>query len=730
MARPDPFEDLIQAHVRGDDPYRLLQQLLTETEPARGPSRLQPVGIQDLIVMRSRHLGYRLAELSHIENIAPGELREREHRTETEYETLFVEELERETETREDLASTTKDELRNEIQRQTREQVDLSGKVRTTYRGPVEVEATVSADYSRETTRSTNTVRNHAIEVTEEASSRVRERALRRTERRLRRLITETNQHRFENPSDEGRSVQYVWLQKMDRVSLYSYGKRCLYEIVVPEPAAHLRSLTAKAPPRQLPFKPPPTDLFQSLMDGEADVLELWQNGEIVKHFNLSDLTPPPAEEWVQTVIQNDQSKEEGATNFLSAKDQLDVPEGREASHLHVSVQTHEEGGPHIPALSLALNDFELWVNLDTLDRKSSETTPNRVRPGTWTYTHGSSAEQTGSFDDQPFPGVLSFDIPLGTPWPAGTHEVAVLADDFTSLSVTASLKTGLSEEGHHAWRRALLAAVVEDYWRQYENYLSMALAGEPTVGPGLLEDLSDAQAAELREIERDEIKRAVISVMRGTDIPGPDPMSDDDRPAVSEWYRSNPLYRSEILFLEQAFEWQHMNFVLYGYHWADQADWSLQIFGMHGGDRGFREFLKAGAARVQLPVRPGFEGFVEDYMLDGVVWSGGDRPPIGSPGYVDFITERAEAMGAPGDEEPVAEMSADGSSKWPIYWDVTNPTDLVMLKTWDTPDEAPLDRWVPPAPDDLIVGSDERCPDPLQNWSFESGPVPDAPHL
>jgi hypothetical protein len=699
-------------------------------EPARvrRPCGLQPVGRQELLVVRSRHLGYRLAELSHVENIAPGEIRDRLHRTETELDTLVVEEEEHESETKDDLSTTTKDELRTEIQREMQEQSQLSGKVRSSYRGPVTVEVEAAASRTRSTNRQENQARNHAVEVTQQASTRARDRVLRRTQRRFRRLVAESNQHRFENPSPEGRSAQYLWLQKVERVAIYRYGDRQLYELVVPEPAAGLRSLTASSPRQEVPLKPPPTALFEQILAEQVDVVALWHSGELAKHF-VVDVVPPKEELWVQTVLQSAQSDGSPSNNFLATKGTVEVPEGRVATALRLTVQTHAEGETYIPALSVNVNDFDLWVNLDTLDRRTKRSTDARHRPGIWSYRYRDGAEQIGPFGTAPYPGVLTFERDLEEHWPAGSHEVAVLADDFTNVAVTTALKTVPTADGRQAWRRRLLAAVVEDYWRQYESYVSMVVGTAPATDSGLLEKLSDAQAAELREIERDEIKRAVVAVLRDTDATTTDPVNGSGGgPRVAEWYRANEHFRDEVLFLEQAFEWEHMNFVLYGYHWSDPRDWSLQIFGLRGGDRPFREFLKAGAARVQIPVRPGFEGFVEDFMLDGVVWSGGSRPNIGSAGYVDLLTERLEALGVPGDEAPLAEVSPDGTTHAPVYWDVTTPTDLVMLKTWDTPTSAPLDRMVPPPAAQLRVPVDQPCPDPLRGWVPGTGPVPDDP--
>lgn len=239
------------------------------------------------------------------------------------------------------------------------------------------------------------------------------------------------------------------------------------------------------------------------------------------------------------------------------------------------------------------------------------------------------------------------------------------------------------------AYRRSILAAVVTDYRRQYETFTAQALAAAPG-GAMLLENLSDAQSAELRTIEHDEVKRAALAVVRNADPVGADPIQADGTADVAGWFRDNRPLTDEILFLEQAFEWEHMNFVLYGYHWSDPEERALQVFGIRGGDRPFREFLKAGAARVQLPMRPGFAKFVGDYMMTGAVWPGGESPEVGSPGYVDFITEQSIQLGAPANEVPQTEEVANGQHR-PVFWDVVTPTDLVMLKVGTT---ATICRW------------------------------------
>jgi hypothetical protein len=94
--------------------------------------------------------------------------------------------------------------------------------------------------------------------------------------------------------------------------------------------------------------------------------------------------------------------------------------------------------------------------------------------------------------------------------------------------------------------------------------------------------------------------------------------------------------------------------------------------------DPSFAEFLRAGAARVVVPARPGFELAIDHFLATGEIWAGGELPPIGSEMYVPIVAELAEQLGAPGSEVPQGEP-----------WEVRVPTSLVLLRQTPT-----LPRW------------------------------------
>ena len=69
--------------------------------------------------------------------------------------------------------------------------------------------------------------------------------------------------------------------------------------------------------------------------------------------------------------------------------------------------------------------------------------------------------------------------------------------------------------------------------------------------------------------------------------------------------------------FLHHAIEWENMTYFLYPYFWSHTARWELKKYLDHP-DFLHRAFLKAGAARVVLTIRPGFETDFVTFVENG----------------------------------------------------------------------------------------------------------------
>ena len=101
------------------------------------------------------------------------------------------------------------------------------------------------------------------------------------------------------------------------------------------------------------------------------------------------------------------------------------------------------------------------------------------------------------------------------------------------------------------------------------------------------------------------------------------------------------------IKFLEHAFEWHNMSYVFYPYFWSKKKEWPALIQ-LDDRDPIFEKFLRAGAARVQVPVRQGYENMVDSFLASGAgtFFGGADTPIIDDELYLSIADEMKEQLG------------------------------------------------------------------------------------
>ena len=126
------------------------------------------------------------------------------------------------------------------------------------------------------------------------------------------------------------------------------------------------------------------------------------------------------------------------------------------------------------------------------------------------------------------------------------------------------------------------------------------------------------------------------------------------------------------IQFLQQAFEWQHISYILYPYFWAREKEWFRKI-GMY--DEGlvdplFSAFLQAGYARVLVAIRPNYEMPVMHYLYTREPWNGGSAPGLYDPLYLPIHEELREQQDDLNNAEPIGQP-----------WEFVLPTTLVYLQ-------------------------------------------------
>ncbi len=140
--------------------------------------------------------------------------------------------------------------------------------------------------------------------------------------------------------------------------------------------------------------------------------------------------------------------------------------------------------------------------------------------------------------------------------------------------------------------------------------------------------EIAAFDALTLRKMEREEIMRWVLRWLLGPSfdlmppnldplfIPYPDPTKKE--PGQSQWaypdvrllgsaWQGIINYGEFVKYIHDAIEWENVLFFAYPYFWDTVKNWPFKRFLRHP-DPIHREFLRSGAMRVVLTIRPGFE--------------------------------------------------------------------------------------------------------------------------
>ena len=193
----------------------------------------RPVGIGNLQVVRQELLGYEAGEISHIENILEGELYKRSSTRSESSELTITDEKETIQSEERDLQSTDRNEMASEAQKE-------SGKQTVATQGQ-----STTTDYGKLVE---NSKTNYARSVTDRAVNSLTQRVKQLRVKREQKSFTEKTVHEFDN-TDKDKNVRgiYQWVDKKYKTRIMNYGKRLLYDVIVPEPAAFLIESLKKA---------------------------------------------------------------------------------------------------------------------------------------------------------------------------------------------------------------------------------------------------------------------------------------------------------------------------------------------------------------------------------------------------------------------------------------------------------------------------------------------------
>jgi hypothetical protein len=600
------------------------------------------LGRGDLMIVRTAHLEYRLGDISHVENVLASERRARTHEIDTSTSETVTESSTSLSETSTELETTE----HNSLERATQEAsssassiavgVSVSGGL-----GPVQAGIDIDASHSTTTSESNSSAVSFARDVTEKASELLRseEETKRTTTTRTR--IVETNEHSFDNSDGEANIAGvYCWVDKVNEAQVFNYGERLLFEFIIPEPAAQHVAQASAGTAAGAPVPPEPFEL-------EAKDLTAGNYVAKAAAYSAQGLEPPPPDElFVATSFVDPaakpydypapEKKEEETPQpewgYASYAKEVTVPEGYEATVAYVTVTWAN-------SFYISNRDKKQDIEVAVGDDKSGIITDEDA-----TDVHEITIDHVG---EGPLPVLVSTDQERG-------------------LAVGVRIRCERTADGLAAWQLRTYETIQRAYLDQqaaYDSALRVQQSREAFVSM-LPESVN-------RGIELRELKRGCQTLLTGQDFDlyGAVSFPEDDLPRID---RAESLAEAKhIQFFEDCFEWDNLTYLFYPYQWAGRPRWP-DLLSRSSGDALHEAFLQAGAARVVVPVREGYEHAVGIYMQTSEVpewvprpWKKGDQSPY--PPIEDLI---ADANDRPGPEVAIGEP-----------WEVVTPTSLVYLQ-------------------------------------------------
>jgi len=588
-----------------------------------GHGTIRPVGIGDLLLVKEHVIRYEGGDLAHVENILKTEHLSRDTRRLERTETTILTETETTKEEQRDTQTTDRFSLKRETSDTIKTDSSFKAGISVDAKYGPFVEVKANADFSTSTAHesATKTASEFSKDVVDRSVSKLIERVL---ERRSTTTISEFEEkysHGFDNTGGAGHiSGYYQWIDKIMQAQIYNYGKRLLFDITVPEPGTnYILAQTNSADQGKSLIKPPVFTLTADQID-EGNYL-VWAST-----YGVVGLDPPPAP--IKTISKTYDLATNTSPRESTKSENLSIDEGYSAKY------------------ALLQHD---WMSVDndtgvTMGPMWRILIGNNWIDALGTVGYVDMAGETGS--------------------------VPVAYDSYKMelLVATIEIFCERTERAMNVWRLKTHSAIMQAYEAKLEAYnqaLAQALAAAGTV-------ISGRNPLYNTQIMANELRRQCLTFTTSQQFDAFGALELSAEGYAQPNLTASAIQMPYVRFFEQAFEWEHIIYFFYPYFWGWKPAWIHRMM-LDDTDPNFADFLRAGAARVVFPVRPGFEAAVIHYLETGEIWNGGPPPDISSSLYVPIVKEIQEATGAPGDETPVGDP-----------WLIHLPTTLVRLRPND----------------------------------------------
>lgn len=415
--------------------------------------------------------------------------------------------------------------------------------------------------------------RNHSISVTRKASARTRQEHKTTFTVKQQAGVEDQSVRTITNPDPaEPMRIDFHQMIRDWRVDLYRYGLRLTYDIVVPAPGIDLLANVDEL--RRIDHQLAQSFTFSLL---PSDITR--ENWPTLAAKYGADVTPPDPNSSLMT---------------------------QEFSYPYQSEDDAKKSSPRFDILPFELPagyyvrqaSFAAWFTL-------------------YSGGHFDVQEDNAAAIGHNGPEVRSYEAPLDQLVGRTGHLTVIMySNNLQSGYAHATLEIVQGDEAWRAWQNAAWATMrkgAEDLWQAQKQDLQQRR-------DRIAADLENWDPLTLRRMEREEIMKTTLKWIFGpafnlmpSDVMNlysgdPDGIASIDPSGLTpdQWARVMG-FGEFIKFIQQAIEWENVLFFVYPYFWDTPRNHRLKLFLEHP-DFQHQMFLRGGAARVVLTVRPGFE--------------------------------------------------------------------------------------------------------------------------
>ena len=613
------YEDVLCNNQEILSHCELLKKLISETPDK---TYVQILGMGNYNIIKQELLRYEADEIAEIENILKGESKEKTHRNLKIREDSYYIETETSEETETNFRTADRFEMSKEINSMISQSTQLeAGLSLSVGYGPVKLTANVGYATASSSAEATSTAVSNAKEVTQQAMHRIEERVL---EKRAVKNINEVeviNLHKIDNSTGTNHiNGFYYWVDKVYKNQIYNLGKRLMLEFLIPEPAAyHIYSNAFSKKEGVTIAKPidPKThsnegliNPLKSFKDIDRSNYHLWAT-----LYNAHDIPIPPTEFVIIAKSYALDYTPGGKLWHSKEFNDLTVPAGYEAKIAEVRIAFSSGSNRYIQG----------YIGRHFIH--------------TYSNGHGRKIILNNETDIVPFS----------------------IRGNFDEYAINVEVICQLSSNGYEKWQKEAYGTIINAYNTMKSEYDNQVASSETSIS------ISGQNPAENRKVEKTELKKWAIELLTLQRFEGFNAMhrAIDGHPEIN--FNEAINEGNFVKFFEQSIEWENMTYLFYPYFWGKRERWST-IRQLSDTDHSFSEFLKAGYARVVVPVNPKFTEAILHYLNSGEIWLGEALPALNDELYLSIVDEITQSNNNT-DGIPIGEP-----------WETRIPTNLVML--------------------------------------------------